>query len=404
MYELTPDMIRSLSVHHRIILQKQYLESRFAAAAKAGCPEYLREDSDSKQGQPFVLFFNSIGGLGDTIPILLAMELYKKYVPHSSTVLYDSMFQGHYFDLSGYADYFVQASEHFYEVYAPKMIRQMDPSLPTGAGVPLAGLKDVGISRFVSTHHAHQRRLPASAGVVHMDINTYIVDSVLHGCMPFQPSFRPQFSAEFESFFASLNPDNRLLVGIQNRGRNPYGTHQISGTEYIEALEKLADLLVEKFNARILHCGDLPLDSSKHHDSGNWINLDAIQPNVYFKLEALRRTDYFFGASSGFSMIANMMRRPDQSPGILLFGSLDLVEGITMAEMYPTYVKDGGGIDLTKVVWTYQHPALADFLLDFPHTPEKALAFMEQLMEERKRDIAETGAPRNRWRVPCKGA
>ena len=138
MYELTPAMFRSLSVQHRIILQKQFLESRFAAATKLKCPEYLLEESESDQGHPLVLFFNCIGGLGDSIPILLAMELYKKYVPHSSTVLYDSMFQGHYFDLLGYADYFVQASEHFYEGYAPKMIREMDPGLPISAGVPLS--------------------------------------------------------------------------------------------------------------------------------------------------------------------------------------------------------------------------------------------------------------------------
>lgn len=403
MYELTPAMIRSLSAHHRIMLQKQYLESRFAAAAKAKCPEYLIEERENRENHPVALFFNSIGGLGDSVPILLAMELYKKYVPQSSTVLYDSMFQGHYFDLVGYADRCFQAAEHVYEGYAPKMIRNMDPGLPFDSGLSIAALKDVGINRFVSTHHAHQRRIPASTGVVEMDLSTFLVDSVLHGCMPFLQRFKPQFSGEFESFFSSLNPDNRLLVGIQNRGLNPYGTHQISGPEYIASLEKLADLLVEKFDATVLHCGDLPLNSPRHHASGRWVNLDAIQPNVYFKLEALRRTDYFFGASSGFSMIVNMMRSPSQSPGILLFGSMDLIEGTTIAEMYPSYVQDGGGIDITKIIWSYQHPSLSDFLFDFPHTPEKAIAFVEQLMEERNRDIAETGSPRNRWRVSSKG-
>jgi len=81
MYELTPAMFRSLSVQHRIILQKQFLESRFAAATKLKCPEYLLEESESDQGHPLVLFFNCIGGLGDSIPILLAMELYKKICP-----------------------------------------------------------------------------------------------------------------------------------------------------------------------------------------------------------------------------------------------------------------------------------------------------------------------------------
>jgi hypothetical protein len=403
MYDLNPPPTGSLSLPERASLQRRYLSRLFLDTSKGvTCPVYLEQPRDSTIELQLALFVNSIGGLGDTIPILMAMELFKKYVPQSQTLLYDSMFQGHYFDLVGYADYWVQASEHLYEAYAPGMIRQMDPSLPVAAGIPFVTLKDVGISHFVSTHSAHQRRFPSSTGVVEMDLCTFIVDSILHGCMPFQPQLRSAFSAKFEEFFASLNPDNRLLVGIQNRGKNPYGTHQIAGAEYIASLEKLANLLVEKFDARVIHCGDLPLNSPKHHASGSWINLDTVQSNIYFKLEAMRRCDYFFGASSGFSMIANLMRRPDQSPGMLLFGSLELLEGITLAEMYPTYVQDGGGIDITRVVWSYQHPSLTDFLFDLPHTPEKAIAFMEQLMEERKRDIGETGAPRNRWRVPSK--
>lgn len=369
------------------------------AASKTSPPSYLDPKYLRLDKKETVLFVNSIGGFGDTIPVLLAMKLYRKYRPQDTLVLYDSMFLNHYYDISDYADTVVQGSQLILSDYAPKFIASADKSLPLSEGRPLESLHPYNITRIASTHHAHNRILPTPLPTVKLDIVATIVDSALYGCLPFQLKPRAPHLENIDALMKRLRRGNRPLIGLQNRTRDPYNVHQISGAQYKAELEEIASGLVDKFNAVVVLCGDISLDSATHYDSGNWVDLNAIEPNVYLKMEALSRCDYLLGAVSGFSMLANLMRKPDQSPGVLLYGSRKLLEDRQMAEIYPSYFKDGGGTNFAKVVWNYQDPALIDFMFDMPHTPTKVLAFVERLIAADRHAQAEGMKVPSKWLV-----
>jgi len=345
-----------------------------------------------------VVFFNCIGGLGDAIPMLLLLKLYKKYHPEDVVVLYDSLFLNHYYDLSGYADHVVQASDHIFQFNCVKMVTCQDRSLPVHEGKPLAALNPLLPTKMVSTHHAHHVHLPASEAVLKMDYGTALVDSVLAGCLPMRLRPRPWFEAEINRFMELVNPGNRMLIGVQNRASDPYETHQIRGDAYRENLEHIAAALQSKHSAQVVTCGDMRLcmpGNGGGSDSVPWVDLDRLQVSLYLKLETMRRSDLLLCASSGFAMTANFMREPRQLAGIPLFMGKALVEGSDNVRIYPDFVASGGGVNVGKVVWTYQHPLQQELLLDLNQNPEKILNFVDALCEDHEASRGVT-----RWLVP----
>jgi hypothetical protein len=94
------------------------------------------------------------------------------------------------------------------------------------------------------------------------------------------------------------------------------------------------------------------------------------------------------------------MRHPHQSPGLLLFNTIELMESQEFVRNYPNYIQMGGGMNSAKVPWAYQHPIQTDFLFDLPHTIEKITSTLDLLMKERQLDLSNSGAPVARWRVP----
>jgi hypothetical protein len=143
------------------------------------------------------------------------------------------------------------------------------------------------------------------------------------------------------------------------------------------------------------------MDLCDRHRKGDWIELNAVEGNTYVKLDVLSRCDYLLGAASGFSLISNLMRTPDQAPGLLMHSTFDLLESREFQKAYPNYVQAGGGVNSAKVPWAYQHPIQGDFLLNMPHTNEQIAKAIEFLMSERAEDLNRAGSPVSRWRVPA---
>jgi len=356
------------------------LTALYSNPANRERPAYLNRQATPGREAERIVFINSIGGLGDTFPMPMAIQLYKKFFPQDITVLYDSIFVHYYYEKLPYIDEVYWAAERLQLSSAIQMILQMDPVLPSEGGVQLT---DTKYSKLVSTHHAHHRRFEPEELVVNMDWATVQTDFFLQGLAPLHMRLRQPFQSHIDGWLRILKGDGRLLIAIQNRAQNPYRTLQIDGEQYKRELETLAESLVVKHNARVLLLGDIKLESPSRYKTGDWIDLDTLVRNIYFKFEILRQCDYMFGSPSGFSFNVNLMRSPEQSPAIFLYANERIFLGEELQEIYAGYVTQGGGLNSVLVMTTYQHPALAEFILDTPHTPGKALAFLERLMAER---------------------
>lgn len=367
------------------------LASLYTNPANRDRPAYLDRQAIPGRGAERIAFINSIGGLGDTFPMPIALQLYKKYFPQDVTLLYDSIFIHHFYEKLPYVDEIYWAAEHHYATYAVETILRMDPTLPRDGGTKWA---ELNYSKLVSTHHAHQRRFYPEELIVNMDLVTVLIDFILQGMAPLHMPLRQPFQSHVDGWLRILKSDGRPLIAIQSRSQNPYQTLQIAGEPYKLELEALAESLVTKHNARVLLLGDTKLQSSSRYKAGDWIDLDSLIQNIYFKFEILRQCDYFFGSPSGFSLIVNLMRGPEKSPAIVLYGNESFLFTKELQSIYPEYLAQGGGVDAGLVLTTYQHPALAEFIFDMPHTPGKALAFLERLMAER------ASGNRPGWLVP----
>lgn len=326
-----------------------------------------------------VLFLNSIGGLGDGLLILLAMQLYKHYFPQDTIILYDSLFLHHYYEIPEYVDEVYQATEHLHAEGARQMILDMDPSLPRHSGV---ALKDLVFTHIVSTHHAHQVLLGPASIVIKMDLQSMYKQAILHGSLPLSLKFKARFEQELEAMWSEITRDGRMIVGIHNRAIDPHKNLAVDEAFYRRELEAFAKTLVKEHGARLLLCGDSRLKPADCTLNQDYIDLDRAVPNVYYKLELLRRCAYFFAAPSGFSRNVISMRQPHQSPGVMCFASVRRYLIESLSRMYPGYSENGGGLDANLVLCTCQHPALLEFLLREPHSHRTILEFFEKLLTE----------------------
>lgn len=379
-------------------IHRRHISRLLSSASNFEAPAYLCFKDKGSPVRDTVVFFNCIGGLGDSIPMLLLMKLYKKYHPEDIVVLYDSLYLGHYYDLREYADHVVQASEHIFDFNCVRVVTVQDPSLPVDQGKPLSALNSLLPTKMVSTHHAHRVNLPDSGTVLKIDYGTALVDSVLAGCLPMRLRPRPWFAAEINRFMEFVNPGKRMLIGVQNRALDPYETHQLRGELYKAELEDVAAALQRRHSAQIVTCGDLRLCAPSNRSNSSavpWVDLDCLRMSLYLKLEVMRRSDLLLGASSGFAMTANFMREPNQIGGVPLFMGKSLVEGSDNCRVYPNFIADGGGVNVGKVVWTYQHPLQRELLLDMNQSSDKILDYIKALCEDY---AAFKGA--TRWLVP----
>jgi hypothetical protein len=323
-----------------------------------------------------VVFLNTIGGLGDTLPMPLLIQRYKKFHPDSTTILYDSLFVHHYCEPFPGIDEIHRASEHILPDYVPGWVLQFDRSLPRTGGVALS---EVRPTHVVSTHHAHGRKLSLGVPTIEMDFHTQLAKIVRDGFHCFDVRLRPEHAARVDNVIHELTRDGRMLIGLQTRGGSPYNALMLPRKQYVLDLTAIAASLVRKYSARILVCGDDRLQSEEHYVRGDWVALDALIPNFYYKLEIMKRTRLYLAASSGFSIMVNLMRSPEQIPAIQVYTNPATILGATFKMLYADYENEGGGTGV-EILSTFRHPTLRGFLFDTPHTPEKVLAFVAQFL------------------------
>jgi hypothetical protein len=342
------------------------------------CPSAFRPFRDRTKGlaNERVVFLNSIGGLGDCLPMPLITRWYKKFYPEDTTILYDSLFIHHFYEPFPWVDEVYRAGEHVFANYMPNLVLNMDPSLPREGGIPL---RETRFTRLVSTHHAHGRILAPEGLVIKMDFWSVLVEILRHGFRSFDMRLKPEHMTRVDSLMRELTGDARTLIGMQTRGACPYGALMLPRDEYVRDLTIIAGALVEKYGARVLICGDDRLLSEERYAGNDWIALDELTPNIYYKLEIMKRTRLYLAATSGFSLLVNLMRTPEQIPAIQIYTNPQTLLGATF-KMYPNYVKDGGCMDVALTV-TFRYPDMTDFLFDAPHTPEKVLAFVERFLQ-----------------------
>jgi len=326
------------------------------------------------------VFINSIGGLGDSVLIPLLMQHYKKHFPADTTILFDSLFFHHYYEQPDYIDEIHHAGELIYANYAPQMILNMDPSLPKEGGILL---RQTCFTRFVSTHHAHDRKFDPESMVIKMDFVAGLKGVLQEGFESFDVRLKAEHAAQVDQTMNRLNPDGRMLIGIQTR-KSPYEFMMAKPLEeYAAELTQIAEALTAGYSARILTCGDFKLPLDRRYASSDWIDLDAAVPNIYYKFEIMKRIGLYLAAPSGFSIIVNYMRGKPHLPAVLLYAHPNMFSRELFAKQYPGYFDKGGDFGNALIEWTFRRPDLADFIFDFPHTPEKALRYLERMVRER---------------------
>jgi hypothetical protein len=326
------------------------------------------------------VFINSMGGLGDSVLIPLLMQYYKKHYPADTTILFDSLFFHHYYEQPDYIDEIHRAGEQIFANYAPQMILNMDPTLPKDDGILL---RQTSFTRFISTHHAHGRKFDPENLVVKMDFVAGLKGVLQEGFDSFDVRLKPAHAAQVDDIMSQLNPDGRMLIGIQTR-KSPYEfMMQKPLEEYAQELTYTAEALTQGCDARILTCGDFKLPWEPRYASGDWIDLDAAVPNIYYKFEIMKRCELYLAAPSGFSIIVNYMRGKPHIPAILLYAHPSMFSKEVFTKQHPEYFEKGGDFGNALIEWTFRRPDLAEFVFDFPHTPEKTIAYIERLIREK---------------------
>jgi SAM-dependent methyltransferase len=345
------------------------------------CADSVRSSSAGRSAasrKERVVFINSIGGLGDSIPIPLAIQWYKSRHPDHTTIFYDSLYVHHFFEPFEWVDEVYVAGEHLHSDGLPAWLRTIEPAPPCVGGVPLERTR---FTRLASTHHAHERKFAPDELVVKMDHVMVLTEIVRGGFRSFDLRLKPEHMERVDRIVRGLAADGRALFGIQTRGACPYDGLMVPRADYVRDLTAIADRLVGRYAARVLVCGDDRLLSEERYARGDWIDLDALVRNVYYKFEIMKRTRVFLGATSGFSDVVNLVRSPEQVPAIPIYASVQSMRGGALTSMYPNYERDGGGA-YDGDIRTFRDPVLKRFVFDDPHTPEKVLAIVERFLRQ----------------------
>lgn len=330
--------------------------------------------------QERVVFMNNIGGVGDTLPMPLLVQWYKKHNPEDTTILHDALFFGYYFEPFSGIDEVIRSSES-HPNYFVRSILHMDPNLPRSDGIPL---RETRFTKVVNTNHANGRRMLPDDKVIRMDFYTTLYEIIQSGFHSFGAQLRAEHQANVDAIVRELTADGRMLIGMQTRGACPpqYNGLMLPRADYVRDLTTIASKLVERYGARILICGDDRLLSEDRYASRDWIALDTLVPNIYYKLEIMKRTHLFLAATSGFSLLVNLMRSPEQIPTIQIYTNPQSLLGTQIKKVRPNWEKDGGGrVDLQVLTASFRHPDLKQFLFDDPHTPEKVLNFVARFLD-----------------------
>lgn len=343
-------------------------QEHLASLERKPLPASLREPTPGAT-QERILFFNSIGGLGDTIPVPLVMKLYRSIHPDDRLILYDSMFFSHYFEPLPWIDEIYPAATHLMPTYAVGLIASMDATLPKSGGV---ALRQIPFTRIVNLFRAHGREVKPEEIVIDIDYHRALNEVLFDDFDSYELRLKKEHQAAVDHIVRVLRKDGRPLIAIQNRAGDPYRNAQLRGGAYSAAIAEIAHRVVDMFGARVLMCGDVKIPSDVRYKRGDWFDLDSIA-NIYYKLDILRQADLVIGAPSGFSLLTNLLRSQSQRPVIFSFCGMDGLQGGMFRRAYPDYDTLGGFFSLGFNITVFRDPKMIELISNDNQTPQDVI-------------------------------
>lgn len=334
--------------------------------------------NDSKR----ILFINSVGGFGDTLPIPLIIKYYKFFFPADECVLYDSMGLYKYYKKIPFVDKHLRAAKPFgglKSAYPVQIIQHCLQDDSTNA----IEITDNEFDFVVSTHHLHGYTPKTESEILNIDL-AFALEQVISqkGFLGLKMTLKDQHEERIQNILNHLKEEGRILIGIQNRAHDPYLNHAVRGFEYIKSLQRLSELFIEHKDATILHLGDEPIPDDWRYVSGQYRNLNFLS-DFYYKLEIFKRLDIVFGAVSGFTFMANFLRDERLVPLVAAFPNFEALRKIPFETkneaMRTAYIRGGGGVSLGLLNLTFRDELLLDFYKKRELSPIALFEFMLSL-------------------------
>ncbi len=338
--------------------------------------------------QTTVLFVNSIGAFGDSVPMPRIIEHYKKQNPQHKTVLYDTLYFNHFYEKPDSIDEIVCGDQVLFNrrrFYCTDQITYNAKKLYPKKFTPL---RNVSFSHVFSTHHEHAYGLNYPERTILADYHSICAEILLDKSQrPYSPVMKPEYLVTVLRFLEEFKAKKRPIISIQNRHFDPYKLLQLNGDDYKNAIIDLAQKLVTRCNAIVLFCGDqLHIEDHPFFQNGDWMDINSNKEfNFYQKLEILKRTDIFMGTPSGFTTIVDFMRDTKDFPTMVIYANKNAVEG-SFLQILSDKVGFKHKMTSTQLIYingTRADPQLAELMNDYAQTPEVILTHVERLLTKR---------------------
>jgi hypothetical protein len=277
------------------------------------------------------------------------------------------------------------ASEHLYASPLVENIRTIDPEMADNyQGVTLGKL---GANRLVVTHSHHNRNYGPSEYLFPMEFDTFLADTLEDNFTSLELKLKTGFEEEVGKIIQPLQEDEKPLIGISTyMGAKPETALDGDICNFLPWMEALSKHLAEKYEARILFCGDfLPQRAWSKFTDTTFVDVNNLTQNPYFQIEIMRRTQWFLGTWSPFWESVNLMRTPADTPAIQLLTSPLVYQGRVRPETR-NYYTIGGRWDLPYVQATFRHPILKDWIDKRSFDTDSITDIMDNLQANSKSD------------------
>ncbi len=325
-----------------------------------------------KQGRR-VLFYQT-AGLGEQRETWLFMQEHKFNSPQDTIILYDSFDWKEHYDKPDFIDEWHSAGDYIHGGLNHFLRNELTNSTNCQPSSSLISsqvlLKDLEFDELIFSMASSPRKMNYSKVVYscRKDLLNKLADT---DRWHLNIHLKNEHKQNVQELLNRINPERKLFFGMQTRGNTTYGTLQLNTQEYISKMTDLAIALVEKYDAIIAVCGDNHLLDDSYYRNGRWIALDQIEANIYYKFEIMAKSDFYFGATSGFSCTVYYQRPQELCPPLEIFTTNDTFRN----NSYYLNIRSRG-IALYK-----------DFYLNKLSTVENILDTIDKIMKMREVDL-----------------